>query len=105
MEYTFTAKIRKYSSSQQGSWYFVTVPQKINTYIKKLKPIYKKRWRWSIKVHARIARLDRQTSIFPDTKTKSYLLPIKLDIRKKLYLVEDTIVTLSMDIVGDALMG
>lgn len=35
---------------------------------------------------------------------KSYLLPIKIDIRKKLHLAEDTIMTVSIDIIDENLI-
>jgi hypothetical protein len=45
-----------------------------------------------VRVEVRVGFLTRETSIFPDKKSNSYLLPIKAAIRKQLRVkAEDTI--------------
>lgn len=76
--YKFSSKIWEYSG--QGSWFFVTLPKKHAKEIKQINAPYKKGF-GTIKVIASIGTVSWETSIFPDSKAESYLLPIKKSIR------------------------
>lgn len=83
MEYHFSGKIWLYSG--QGAWHFVTLPKNIAAEIKEI--FGQKRPGWgSVRVMARVGQSNWQTSIFPDKKSGSYLLPIKADVRKANHL-------------------
>ncbi len=68
-------------SVHAGSWHFVTVPKKLS---EDIKGFYEgpKRGFGSIKVKVTIGKSSWSTSIFPDSKRGSYVLPIKASVRK-----------------------
>ena len=70
------------------SWYFITLPIETWEAIIKIVANQPRKWRWAVKVKVRIGFMDWETSIFPDSKRWSYLLPIKAEIRKELRLKE-----------------
>src|SRR5690348_13453150 len=82
LSYTFSAKLWMYSG--EGAWYFVTLPKEYATEIKTLSSDWKNKGFGSVRVKANIGNIKWDTSIFPDNKIKSYLLPIKKEVRKKL---------------------
>jgi|LakMenEpi03Aug12_release.lakeMendotaPanAssembly.Ray.scaffolds.fasta_scaffold251265_3 hypothetical protein len=63
-------------------WHFISVPK---TDGESIKGSFKKISRgWgSLRVEARIGKTTWKTSIFPDKKRGTYILPIKADVRKK----------------------
>jgi hypothetical protein len=52
----------------------------------------------SLPVEVTIGTTTWKTSIFPDTKTKAYVLPIKAEVRKKEGITADTSVSLLLEI-------
>jgi hypothetical protein len=81
MKYTFDAKLWIYTNlTTNAAWHFITVPNIFYEEIKIANYLFKKSF-GSIKVVATINNCSWQTSIFPDTKTQCYLLPIKKSIR------------------------
>lgn len=84
MRFTFSAKLWVYSG--KGAWHFVTLPleagQEIkffNATAKGFKPISAK---------ATVGSTTWKTSLFPDSKSGSYLLAIKAGVRKREQLSE-----------------
>lgn len=75
---SFTAKMWRYSG--ESAWFFVTLP-KIKA--AKLRKTDLARGWGSIRVIATTGESSWSTSIFPDKKSQSYLLPIKAQMRKK----------------------
>ncbi len=74
-----------------AGWHFVTLPKKISREIKTRFSPLKKGW-GSIRVEMTLGKTLWKTSIFPDSKLGSYVLPLKSGIRKKEHvLAEDTI--------------
>ncbi|MEN9671643.1 MAG: hypothetical protein RL018_1920 [Pseudomonadota bacterium] len=88
----FSAVCWLYSaSSGSGAWYFVTLPPdsaaEISYFSKALNG--GKRMGWgSVRVTVQIGATIWQTSLFPDSKNKSYLLPLKAAVRKAENIVE-----------------
>lgn len=100
MNFECSWPIRKRSTENApASWYFFSIPKEISEKIKIIAKLIPKKWRWSVKISARIGRLDRETSLFPDNKSWCYLLPIKAEVRKKLELKEGDIISLFLDLV------
>jgi hypothetical protein len=78
-DYKITAKVWKYEG--KGAWFFVTIPK---TEGDQMKEEYGKKRGWgSVPITVRVGTSVWATSIFPDTKTATYLLPLKADIRKR----------------------
>jgi hypothetical protein len=79
--FLFKAKIWLYEGA--AAWHFVTLPSPLAKTIQEFFATYKKGW-GSIPVQVTVSQANWKTSIFPDKKSQSYLLPLKSDVRKKL---------------------
>ena len=78
-------KIWIWSFDGASAWHFVTVPPEISLKIKKAdfeKNGKLKRGFGSIKVKVKIGKTSFETSIFPNKKDQTYLLPIKKEVRR-----------------------
>lgn len=75
--YLFRAKVWLYQG--QAAWHFVTLPKKVAAHIKSHHAWQrrgKKGW-GSLRVTVTVGRHSWKTSIFPDRKLGSYVLPLK----------------------------
>ena len=97
LAYTFTNDLWLYPGD--GAWYFITLPTEYGKEIKSLTNSIKRGF-GSLKVVAAIGTTLWHTSIFPDSKTSSYLLPVKKEIRAKNNLKDGQKVTVTIEIVG-----
>ncbi len=68
--------------SESGGWFFVSIPQKLSTEIRTHFKNQEEGW-GRMKVTAIVNELKWKTSIWFDSKSNHYLLPIKAEIRKK----------------------
>jgi Domain of unknown function (DUF1905) len=77
--------------SGKGAWYFVTLPQdsaaEITYFSKALNGGKRTGW-GSVRVTVQVGKTIWQTSLFPDSKNKSYVLPIKAAVRKAEDIIE-----------------
>ncbi|WP_132208286.1 DUF1905 domain-containing protein [Kribbella steppae] len=64
----------------EGSWYFISVPADISDDIAHLTAATRKGF-GSVRVTAAVGSTVWQTSVFPDSKTGTYLLPVKKAVR------------------------
>jgi len=92
---SFTAPLWLWNG--KAAWHFVTLPADQSGMIRMAVP--KKAGFGSVKVKATIGGSSWRTSIFPDSKTGTYLLPVKGEVRKAEGLASgDTLsITLSLD--------
>jgi hypothetical protein len=65
-----------------GGWHFVTLPKKQSEIIRKAFSAIKQRW-GSLPVTVTIGQTVWKTSIFPDSKSGNYVVPLKAEVRKK----------------------
>lgn len=79
-EYTFKAKVWVYTGP--AAWHFVTLPKKLAAEIKTFHGGLSKSF-GTIAVLATVGGTSWKTSVFSDTKSGSYILPLKAEIRKK----------------------
>ena len=77
--FTFTVSVWLYPG-ETASWHFVTVPKKISSVIKKSFGNLARGW-GSLPVKVFIGETTWRTSIFPDNKMGTYLLPLKKSVR------------------------
>ncbi len=78
--YVFKAVLWKYKGP--NGWYFLTVPKRISSSIRKSHLSSEEGW-GRLKAFCKIGNTTWQTSIWFDTKSRSYLLPLKSEIRSK----------------------
>ncbi|PJE65190.1 DUF1905 domain-containing protein [Candidatus Saccharibacteria bacterium CG10_big_fil_rev_8_21_14_0_10_47_8] len=79
MELTFKAELWEWQG--QGAWCFISLPKKYYEEIRLINAAPKRGF-GSVRVEATIGKTAWRTSIFPDSKSRSYLLPVKKDVRK-----------------------
>ncbi|MCO6499058.1 MAG: DUF1905 domain-containing protein [Vicingus serpentipes] len=93
IEYQFSTKLWRYNS--QNGWYFATVPKNYSKEIRAHLKWQEEGW-GRMKATVIINDLNWDTSIWFDTNKNSYILPIKSEVRKKLSLKEDDLLTISI---------
>jgi len=93
MEYTFASKIWIFGG--EGAWHFANLPKDISAEIKQITSQSKNAF-GSVKVLANINKSSWQTSLFPDSKSQCYVLPIKKQIRESEGLSVDQAITVKI---------
>lgn len=91
--YTFKAKVWLYAGPTP--WHFATLPKKLAAEIQMFHGQQKKNF-GSIGVTASIGKTQWKTSIFSDTKSGSFVLPLKADVRKKENIVAEKTVSVTL---------
>lgn len=82
-----------------AGWHFVTLPKKQGEEIKAHFDVMSRGF-GSLPVKVTIGETSWKTSIFPDKESGSYVLPLKADVRKKESIVQDKMITFSIEIVA-----
>lgn len=67
---------------ESANWYFTSVPKKISALLKE-KFGSLRRGFGSLPVTVSVGQTSWRTSLFPDKKSGTYLLPLKAQVRKK----------------------
>ena len=80
IKYEFTAKPWQYSG--KGAWYFVSMPAEQAAEIRANLRWAEEGW-GRLKALAEIGNSQWKTAIWFDTKSNTYLLPLKAEIRKR----------------------
>lgn len=93
--FSFLASVVPYPG--MAAWRFVTLPRDISNEIGIRYKNQKKGW-GSIPVLVTVGKTSWETSIFPDKKSQSYLLPMKSEVRKKEGIVDGDKVAVSIRI-------
>ena len=78
MRFTFSAELWLYPG--QGGWHFVTVPGEVADQVDE-QTRGRRRGFGSAPVTATVGATTWRTSIFPDKRAGSYLLPVKRQVR------------------------
>lgn len=80
-----------------STWHFITIPEKQS---KEIKEIFGKSSRGfgSIPVKVTLNKTTWRTSIFPDSKSGCYFLPLKAGIRKKEEILVDDSLKFDLEI-------
>ncbi|HCH24346.1 MAG TPA: DUF1905 domain-containing protein [Oceanospirillaceae bacterium] len=79
LETSFDATVVKYQG--KAAWYFASLPVDTSRWIKSMQSL--RHGFGSVRVKVQIGQSEWQTSIFPDSKANTYVLPIKAAIRKQ----------------------
>ncbi len=80
-----------------GAWHFITLPARHAKAIKLSSQATRRGW-GSLRVVATIGQTIWKTSIFPDRKSNSYVLPVKADIRNKEDIEDGDMVMLTLEV-------
>lgn len=96
IDFTFTAELWEYKG--KGAWHFATLPPDESAQIKFFHP---RKMGWgSVRVKVRIGNTEWTTSVFPDSKTGAYVLPVKADVRKKEKIVAGDNVKIKLEVLA-----
>ena len=79
LEFEFSAVLWEYAG--KGSWHFAAVPKDTSDDIRAFTKHLAKGFR-SVRVTAKIGETVWKTSLFPDSESGCYFLPIKASVRK-----------------------
>lgn len=69
----------------EGGWVFLSLPSEYTQGITSIASEYKKGF-GSVKVTARIGEIEWLTSLFPDKRSGSYVLPLKKAVRQRAHI-------------------
>lgn len=78
LRYTFTARLWLYPG--EAGWHFLTVPEEVAAEVREDTLAFRRGF-GSVKITATISGHRWSTSLFPDSRSGSYLLPVKKAIR------------------------
>lgn len=98
MKETYSMRVSVWLYAGKAAWHFVTLPQEIAADIDDRFVLHKRGF-GSLRVTATIGSTSWQTSIFPDKKSNSYLLPIKAIVREKENISAGDTVSISLELV------
>jgi len=99
MKYTIREKVWLYPG--ETPWHFVNVSKKESQAIKERYGKYHRGF-GSLPVMVTIGRTSWKTSIFPDTISGTYLLPLKVKVREKEEILADDIIIFSIKVMPGA---
>jgi len=80
LQYQFSGKVWRYAGA--GGWHFISLPEPLSVEIRNLLKAEEEGW-GRLPATARIGETTWFTAIWFDSKSQTYLLPVKADIRKK----------------------
>lgn len=93
--YKVQAKVWLYPG--KAAWHFVTIPTDTAQDIDEFFGHMKRGW-GSLPVTVTAGKTRWKTSIFPDRKSNSYLLPLKGEVRKKVNIKESDTLSFSLQL-------
>ena len=88
-------------NADKGSWHFLTVPPELAAEIR-FDSIGMRGGFGSVKVEAAIGGVTWTTSLFPDSRTGGYILPLKADVRRRAGIITGDEVTVRLKLTGSA---
>ncbi|NCN52308.1 DUF1905 domain-containing protein [Candidatus Parcubacteria bacterium] len=96
-KFTITSKVWLWPGDM-AAWHFAGIDKKLASEITEL---YGKNRRGfgSLPVMVKLGKTSWKTSIFPDSRSGTYLLPLKVKVRKAEDIYEDDEVTFTIDIL------
>lgn len=97
--FKFKSKVFVWTGAEMGAWRFLGVPKNISEKIKEGQKGKMRRGWGAVKVNAKIRRSEWSTSIFPDSRSGTYLLPLKKEIRKKEGVMDGEEISITLQIL------
>lgn len=88
----------KRKGEDKGAWRFAYLPEKIGEKVRETQKGKLRRGWGAVRVKAKIRKSEWQTSIFPDRRSATYLLPLKKEIRYEENLYDGSEITISIEI-------
>jgi len=85
-------------ASDKGNWHFLTIPPEQAVEIR-AETLGTRRGFGSVRVLARIGDVEWRTSIFPQSQSGGYILPLKAEVRRRAGIASGYEVTVVLDII------
>lgn len=98
LQFKLTEKLWLYKGDKV-SWHLITIPVDDSRQIKFFTSDLQRGW-GAVPVNVTIGNTKWKTSIFPDKKSATYILPVKAEIRKKEQIKEGDEVSFFMEVIG-----
>lgn len=98
MTHAFEAEVWRHDGD--AAWYFVTLPFDVADDVEE-RHGHAAGGFGSVRVRVRIGSTEWATSVFPDRKRKSYLLPVKAAVRRAEHLDDGSSVRVTLTVVID----
>jgi len=95
--FAFESELWRWEGGGEAAWFFVTVPADVSHDIRELPRM--PRGFGSVRVRVTAGGSSWATSVFPDSKTGCYLLPIKKAVRTAEGIEEGDVVAIELDTV------
>ncbi|MCG2840216.1 DUF1905 domain-containing protein [Sandaracinobacter sp. RS1-74] len=89
--------------SGPATWVFLTLPAELADDVRLAGFLAPRGW-GSVRVEAEIGGIVWRTSVFPDGKSGSYLLPVKADVRRKAGVAVGERVRVTLRLVDQAMI-
>jgi len=93
----FEGDVFQWDARTDSSWYFTALPVELAEMVREVPRPY--RGFGSMRVRARVGDSEWTTSIFPDSGTGSYVLPLKKAVREAERLVDGGSVTVRLEVL------
>ena len=98
---TFTAELWLWDARRSDTWTFVTVPTDVTAAIEDAADALGPRAGFgSVKVQVRIGTTVWRTSVFPDSESGCFVLPVKRAVRDANRVVAGDEVTVTLEVVA-----
>ena len=94
--YRFTAELWPYEG--EAAWWFLTVPAEVGDDVR-ARTEGTRRGFGSVRVRVKVGETAWSTSVFPDSKSGSYVLPVMKDVRRREGLEEGDQVAVALELV------
>lgn len=95
LAYAFTATLWHYPG--EAGWHFLTLPEPLAAEIREDTAMFRRGF-GSVRITATVSGHNWSTSLFPDSKTGTYLLPVKKAIRTAAGLEAGDQVTVRLEV-------
>jgi hypothetical protein len=95
---TFTVKAKVWLYEGEAAWHFLSIPKDISETMRERFAGIARGW-GSLRVKVSIGHTTWNTSVFPDKKSGTYMLPVKADIRKKEGIKAGQTVQLTLEVL------
>jgi len=99
VHFTFDAELWMWDARQADSWTFVSLPAEASAEIRDSVGATPRRGFGSLRVRVTVGDSTWATSIFPDTATGSYSLPINKAVRRTEALEAGDVATVTVELV------
>lgn len=94
-QFKFKAKLWRYSG--KAAWHFATLPKATARDLRAITAGMRNAF-GSLRVIAAVGNTEWRTSVFADTKTDSFLLPVKADVRKRERISDGDTVSVTLEV-------